>query len=291
MNDLQAGLESGAAYLTRGLEAIERRDWADAVTNLRKATERSPRDTTAYLNLGTALFISGDRPGARTAFETAITLAPELPKPRFTLGLLAESESKDAEAIEQFATAVRLDPNYLEAHASLADALRRSGQVKASLPHYQKVLSIDPSASYARLGYGMGLVRLGQYREARAWFEQAANLHPDQPGFIHALARVLAAAPDDAVRDGRKALQLTDALMKSNRSWTLLETRAMAASELGDFDTAIKSQQLAIDEAGKAGQRDAVAHMEMVLAQYHRGMPCRTPWRANDPVHAPRPSA
>jgi tetratricopeptide (TPR) repeat protein len=291
MNDLQAGLQSGAAYLTRGLEAIERRDWPDAVSNLRKATELSPRDPTAHLNLGTALFISGDRPGARTAFETAIRLAPEVPKPRFTLGLLAESELKDAEAIEQFTTAVRLDPNYLEARASLADALRRTGQVEASLPHYQKVLSIDPSASYARLGYGMGLVRLGRYREARGWFEEAAALHPEQPGFGHALARVLAAAPDERVRDGRRAMALTDALIQSNRSWTLLETRAMAAAELGDFDTAIKSQQAAIDEASKTGQREAVSHMQTILALYRRGMPCRTPWRANDPVHAPRPSA
>ena len=216
---------------------------------------------------------------------------PTVPKPRFTLGLLAESERKDAEAIEQFTTAIRLDPDYLEAHASLADALRRSGRVEASLPHYQKVLAIDPSATYARLGYGMGLVRLGRYREARAWFEQAAALHPDQPGFSHALARVLAAAPDDGVRDGRRALALTDALMRSNRSWTLLETRAMSMAELGDFDTAITSLQAAIDEAGKADQRDAVAHMQTILALYRRGMPCRIPWRANDPVHFPRPSA
>ena len=291
MNDLQAGLQSGAAYLTRGLQAIERRDWPDAVSNLRKATALAPGDPMAHLNLGTALFISGDRPGARTAFETAITLGPDVPKPRFTLGLLAESERKDAEAIEQFTTAVRLDPNYLEAHASLADALRRTGQVDASLPHYQKVLSIDPSASYARLGYGMGLVRLGRYRAARAWFEQAAALHPDQPGFSHALARILAAAPEDQVRDGTRALRLTDTLMQSNRSWTLLETRAMASAELQDFASAIRSQQEAIIEAGAAGQRDAIASMQAMLAQYRREMPCRTPWRANDPIHFPRPVA
>lgn len=291
MNDLQAGLQSGAAYLTRGLEAIERRDWPNAVSNLRTATELSPRDSTAHLNLGTALFISGDRRGARTAFETAIKLSPDVPKPRFTLGLLAESELKDAEAIEQFTTAIRLDPGYLEAHASLADALRRNGEAEASLPHYQKVLSIDPSASHARLGFGMGLVRLGRYREARAWFEQAAALHPDQPGFSHALARVLAAAPDEGVRDGRRALALTEALMQSNRSWTLVETRAMVAAELRDFDAAITAQQAAIDEARKSGQRDAdaVAHMQTILALYRRAMPCRTPWRANDPVHFPHP--
>jgi len=291
MDSLQAGLESGAAYLTRGMEAIERRDWAAAVAHLRKAAELSPGDTTTHLNLGTALFLAGDRAAARGAFETAIRLSPELPKPRYTLGLLAESELKDPEAIEQFSAAVRLDPEYLEAHASLADALRRNGRVESSLAHYRKVLAVDPAASPARLGYGMGLVRLGRYREARAWFEQAATLHPEQPGFTHALARLLAAAPDDTVRDGRRALQLTQALLQSSQSWTLLETQAMAAAELGDFNAAIRLQEAATDQAIASAQRNAVAHLRMVLAEYRRGMACRTPWRADDPVFFPRPAA
>ncbi len=291
MESLQTGLKSGAAFLARGLEAIERRDWPVAVENLRQAAALSPRDAGTHLNLGTALFLSGDRDGARAAFEQAVAVSPELPKPHYTLGLLAESESKDPEAIEQFTAAVRHDPEYVEAHASLADALRRNGQTESSLPHYRKVLAVDPAASHARLGYGMGLVRLGRYREARAWFEQASGLHPEQPGFAHALARVLAAAPDDQVRDGTRALQIIDVLMPSNHSWTLLETRAMAAAELGDFESAIRLQQAAIAEAGAAGQRDAVAHMQTVLAQYRRGEPCRTPWRSTDPDHNPRPSA
>ena len=290
MDTLRAALRSADAYVARGLEAIERRDWPEAVVNLRTATELSPRDAAAHLNLGTALFLSGDREGARRAFESAVTLAPDLPKPRYTLGLLAESERRDAAAIEQFTTAVRLDPDYVEAHASLADALRRTGQVEASLAHYLKVLSIDPAASAARLGYGMGLVRLGRYRDARRWFEQAASMHADQPGFSHALARLLAAAPDAAVRDGRRAVQVTEELLRSHHSWTLLETRAMAAAELGDFGAAMRFQQEAIQEAGAAGQGAAVAHMETMLASYRSGAPCRIPWRDGDPVHAPRPA-
>lgn len=291
MEALQAGLQSGAAYLARGMDALERRDWSEAVANLRRAADLSPADAGTHLNLGTALYLSGDRAAARAAFERAVALSPELPKPRYTLGLLAESERKDREAIEHFTAAVRLDPEYVEVHASLADALRRSGQVEASLPHYQKVLAVDPAASHARLGYGMGLVRLGRYRDARAWFEQAAALHPEQPGFAHALARILAAAPDDQSRDGSRALQLIETLMQSSGNWTLLETRAMAAAELRDFELAVSTQESAIAEAGAAGQRDAVAHMQSILALYRRGLPCRTPWRADDPIHSPRPEA
>ena len=289
MDSLRGMLDSGAAYLTRGLEAIDRRDWAAAVANLRTASELSPGDAAVHLNLGTALFLSGDRPAARRAFETAVKIAPDLPKPRYTLGLVAESDLRDREAIEHFTAAVRLDPNYLEAHASLADALRRNGQVDASLAHYLRVLALNPAVSQARFGYAIGLVRLGRFRDARDSLREAVAMYPDQPGFAHALARILAAAPDDSVRDGAAAVRLTDKLLESNRTWTLLETRAMAAAERGRFEDALKWQQAAIEEAGNAPPA-ATAHMREILSGYRRGVPCRTPWRADDAIFSPRPS-
>jgi tetratricopeptide (TPR) repeat protein len=290
LDSLRTSLNGSGAYLNRGVEALERRDWPTAIENLREATRLSPRDAGAQLNLGTALFLSGDRPGARSAFEAAIRAAPDLPKPRYTLGLLAENEGRDGEAIEQFTTAVRLDTNYVEAHASLADALRRSGRVQESLQHYAIVLTANPAASQMRFGYAMGLVRLGRFVEARDWLKEAVRLHPEQPGFSHALARVLAAAPDDRVRDGREAARLVDALMQSNTNWTLLETRAMAAAELGQFEEAIRLQQAALAAAAQGQQKRAVAHMQTILARYRLGLPCRTPWSPDDPVFAPRPT-
>jgi tetratricopeptide (TPR) repeat protein len=290
IDSLRGLFDSGAAYLTRGLEAIDRRDWATAVANLRRASELSPRDAAVHLNLGTALFLSGDRPAARRAFETAVKIAPDLPKPRYTLGLVAESDMRDTEAIEYFTAAVGLDPNYLEAHASLADALRRTGQVEASLPHYLKVLALNPAVSQARFGYAIGLVRLGRFREARDSLRDAVAMYPDQPGFAHALARILAAAPDGSVRDGAAAVRLTEKLLESNRSWTLLETRAMAAAEVGKFEDALMWQQAAIEEAGDTAPA-ATAHMREILGGYRRRVPCRTPWRADDAIFSPRPSS
>ena len=290
IDSLPGMLEGGAAYLTRGLEAMDRRDWTAAVANLQIASERSPRDAVVHLNLGTALFLAGDRPRAQAAFQRAIAIAPDLPKPHFTLGLVAESDGRDREAIAHFQTAVRLDPNYLEARASLADALRRTGQVDASLPHYLKVLALNPAVSQARFGYAMGLVRLGRFREARDSLQEAGRLYPDQAGFTHALARLLAAAPDDSVRRGDDAVRLTDQLLAANRSWTLLETRAMAAAEVGRFDDAVRWQESAIDQA-RTAPAGAIAHMRDVLSGYKRGVPCRTPWRADDPVFAPRPAS
>jgi tetratricopeptide (TPR) repeat protein len=287
---LPALLQTGAAHLTTGVAALERRDWPVAVEHLRQAAQLSPGDAGIHLNLGTALFLSGDAAGARREFEAAVRLSPELPKPQYTLGLLEEAEMRDREAIGHFTTAVRLDPDYIEAHASLGDALRRSGRTEASLVHYAKVLSLNPAASQARFGYAMALVRLGRYREARDWLRRATALHPEQPGFSHALARLLAAAPDADIRNGREAWELAEQLLQSHRSASLSETMAMAAAELGRFDDAIRWQQEAIAAAVAGAQHDSAARMQENLALYRNRVPCRTPWRADDPVHAPRPA-
>ena len=116
-------------------------------------------------------------------------------------------------------------------------------------------------------------------------------MQPEQAGFAHALARLLAAAPEESVRNGHEAAEITDALLRSNRSWTLFETRAMAAAELGQFEDATKWQQQAIEGATSAGQPAAAAHMQRVLDGYRRRQACRTPWRPGDPIFFPRPAA
>jgi tetratricopeptide (TPR) repeat protein len=277
----------GEFYVLRGLQSMEARKWPDAVTDLRTGAELLPRDASVRVNLGTALFLSGDPASARAAAELAVELDPRLAKARYVLGLIVESERRDAEAIAHFTTAIELDNGYVEALASLGDALRRTGRVQDALTRYQQVLALNPAASQARFGYGMGLVRLERYREAVAWLEEGSRLHADQPGFSHAVARLLAAAPDPAVRNGARAVLMTEALMREAPGAPILETLAMALAEAGRFSDAVAAQQRAIDAARAANQPGIVARLRENLARYERREPCRVPWYAADPVHLP----
>jgi hypothetical protein len=59
----------------------------------------------------------------------------------------------------------------------------------------------------------------------------------------HLLARLLAAAPDAAVRDGRRALDLALALHRVAPAVAAAETVAMAYAEVGDFTQALAWQE------------------------------------------------
>jgi tetratricopeptide (TPR) repeat protein len=159
--------------------------------------------------------------------------------------------------------------------------------VQESLAQYSEVLRLDPAVSQAAFGYAMGLVRLGRYQEARARLESAIQSFPDQPGFPHALARLLAAAPDDRVRDGARATSIMSELMKSQQTTAMAETMAMALAETGRFDEAVRWQQEAITSARAGKREDLVRTLSTNLRLYENRQPCRTPWTLEDPVHHP----
>jgi cytochrome c-type biogenesis protein CcmH/NrfG len=135
----------------------------------------------------------------------------------------------------------------------------------------------------------MALVRLGRYREARDWFDEASRLHPDRPDFPFALARLLAAAPDDSVRDGQRAQAIVEHLSRTSKTIDLGETMAMALAERGQFADAIAVQRQVMEASKRSGLDAVTRRMAANLLRYERRQPCRIPWANDDPIHAPGP--
>jgi tetratricopeptide (TPR) repeat protein len=287
LGEVSGLLQNAAAYEARASQAMGARQWAEAETNLRKAIELAPGNAFSRLNLGTALYMQGNADGALDQYREAVRLSPTLARAHFSIGVVMESRGQDAEAIRAFNAAIASDPSYVEPRFSLANALRRGGRVQESLPQYAEVLRMDPAVSQASFGYAMGLVRLGRYQEAKSRFEAAMKTFPDQPGFAHALARVLAAAPDANVRDGARAISIMNELLKSQQTLAMAETMAMALAEARRFDEAVQWQQDAIAAATEGKRSDLAAKLSANLQLYQSRQPCRTPWTDDDPVHHP----
>jgi tetratricopeptide (TPR) repeat protein len=289
MSEITDLVKTAVVYEIRGTQAMDDRKWREAVTLFREGLKVAPSDATLHQNLGTALYLAGDPRAAEAEFEEALRLLPGYAKPLFSLGVLMEERGRDADAIDRFSKAVASDPTMVNARASLADALRRSGKLDAAIAEYTQILAIDPSASDARFGRAMALVRLRRFAEARAVLEEAVRIHPEQPGLAHALARILAAAPEDAVRDGPRALAIMQSLEKSVAPGvSLAETSAMALAETGRFAEAIARQRQAIAMATTARRLDIATRLSENLRRYESAMPARVPWADDDPVHFPR---
>ena len=295
--DLDMSIESGLSYELRGVRALEGRDFKAAEEYFRKGVQLAPATSALGRSLrhklGTALVLQGDVNGAVARFEEVAKLAPAdgldeaSAKANYSLGVIHAGSGQTNQAIQRLNAAVKYNPNYAEALMALGDTLRNSGRVEASLKPYADVVGINPRSAEARFAYAMALVRLRRYRDAKTWLEESARVLPDRPELSHALARILAAAPDDTVRDGARAMTLVQELMKTSKTTVVGETMAMALAELGQFGDAVDVQKGVIAAAEEGGTAQDVRRMTMNLRLYERRQACRMPWPDDDPVHIP----
>jgi tetratricopeptide (TPR) repeat protein len=289
-------IESGLAYELRGLRAMSRRDWAGAAALFRKGIELAPPDGTLrrslHHKLGTVLWMAGNADEALAEFEAVTRLAPDAAadeptsKAYYSLGVVMASEGRTNRAVEQLSKAIEYGPAYVEARMALGDVLRHAGRVEESLQHYAEASRIDPRLTPARIGYATALIRLQRWRDARDWLEESSRQQPDNPDVGYLLARVLAAAPADGVRDGPRALALAESLARRHQTTAVGETLAMALAEVGDYAQAAEIQRGVLQAVQAQAPVDYVARVRERLRAYENRQPSRVPWTEADPVQA-----
>jgi tetratricopeptide (TPR) repeat protein len=278
--DLKTGAEH---HEKRGVAAGKAGNLERAVTELRAAVKASPENHAARLNLGTALALSGDLDAAIAQYREAIRLEPKSSQAHFNLAVLLAKRADVEAALDHFRQAVQLDPHYLTAHLGLADLAIQTGDLAAAAAHYGRVVEIEPRHRAARLGQAEALTRAGRYHEACQRLMQARDVLPEDVDLTHALARLLATCPDDALRDGPRALELALSAFQSRNSPRHAETVAMAYAELGDFAQAVHWQEQIVQGAEKAGRNDLLPGARRNLALYRDHQACRMPWPADPP--------
>jgi tetratricopeptide (TPR) repeat protein len=283
MVEVEELLESPQSYESRGIRALDQGKWPEAADLFRKGLALAPGNGALLHRLGTALFMMNDSAQAQEQFEAAVKASPDYAPAQYSLGVLLQEKGQHAEAIERFTAALRSRSSYHEARLRLATSLRRRGRAKESLAHYEQILAVNSGQLEARFGQAMAYVQLGRYADARDRLIDAVKTFPDQTLFAHTLARVLAAAPDDQVRDAAQAIAIVeDQVQKNQRTLELGETMAMALADLGRFEQAAKIQRDLIAGAEQGGLADAARRLTANLLLYERREPCRTPWAAGE---------
>ena len=168
-------------YYTLGVIEMQRGNFAQAKAQLEQAVALQPANGEAWSVLGSVDKEAGDDAGAEAALRKAIELLPQQPSNHITLAsiLSARGDSEGAtaerklaaqlsrtvvskqraqfaldsgraylargqvnEAINQLRTAVAAEPELVDAHLVLADALTRAGRNAEALTERQKVESL-----------------------------------------------------------------------------------------------------------------------------------------------------
>jgi tetratricopeptide (TPR) repeat protein len=98
---------------------------------------------------------------------------------RYNLGLALDKSGRHEEALEQFAEALRVKPEWDMAHLSAGRAYYAMGRNQEALASYGKAIASNPDWAEAYHELGMVQFQLGRYAESIESFTKASGLKPN----------------------------------------------------------------------------------------------------------------
>ncbi len=245
-----------------------------ALAAYRQALARNPDNPTALANLGTALADLNRLDEAAETLRRALAKEPANALTLFNLATVRARQGDFDDAIRLCAESVRIDPRSASARSNLGIFLFERGRPDEALPHLLEAVRLDPKKDHAHFTLGRALIRKGRLAEAARCYEAALALAPDER-YLNALAWLLATAPDPALRDGPRAVELATRLCELTRYGAPrpLDILGAAYAEAGRFPEALRAAAKAAELARHQGQTRLAEEIAGHLERYRHSQP------------------
>jgi len=119
---------------------------------------------------------------ARRFALRALSLQPANAEALAVLGFLAGQRDYDAGAAEDFfRRATAADPEYVEAHVSLASVLAMRGRGEEALRAYATARALDPASYDLSMNHPLLNLHARRFEDARARFREVLAVNPESP--------------------------------------------------------------------------------------------------------------
>jgi tetratricopeptide (TPR) repeat protein len=188
---------------------------------------------------------------------------PNAPMIQYILGVVNAVAGRKEEAVTGLTKALRIKPDYADAHNSLGNVLSELGKHEQAIASYTKALQIKPDYADAHNNLGNVLGVLGKPEQAIASYTRALQLMPDYADAYYNLANALSdlGRHKEAIPSYSRALQLMPDFAEAHNNL------ANAFSELGDYEQAVASYTKAL----QIRPDHAKAHNNLANAFSERG--------------------
>ena len=282
-------LATAAVVVVVALSACARKQttyWRNGETLWTHTLAVTKNNDVALTNMGVFLKDHGQFDDALWYFERALTVRSSSEHRHYRLSLaiifdnlgevLARKGRLD-DAASNFWQAISYRPDYPDAHYNLAVLFFRKGDYDGAIEQFRTTLSIQPNDPGTNAMLANALVQKGLLREAVDHYRKTLESEPESQIALNNLAWLLAAGPDDSLRDGTRAVELA---LKLNRVTQqnnpfYIRTLAAAYAEAGQFEKAIETAQRASETANGQGQHGLALQIQEETDLYRRHAPLR----------------
>jgi tetratricopeptide (TPR) repeat protein len=132
-----------------------------------------------WYNLGIVYGKSGRYQEAIEAFKEAIRINPDYAEAHNGLGAIYGQSGKLQEAIEAFKQAIRIKPGFAKPHANLGTAYGKLNRLQEAIQALKQAIRINPDYAEAYGGLGLVYGKSGRYQEAIEAFKEGIQRKPD----------------------------------------------------------------------------------------------------------------
>ena len=219
------------------------------VQKVREYAQRQPASAPVQQFLGQLLTTTGDRVGARQAFEAAKAAKPGLLFADLALAEIDTNEGKGDEARKRLSAVVSSHPRNIPGRLLFAQLEVKEGKTAAAIEQYRKVLALDDKNIFALNGLAYLLAESGQPDEAIKYAQKAKEVAPDN------------AAVDDTLgwtyfRKGMYSLAVTHLESANAKEGTALRKYhlAMAYLKAGDPKRGRQTFEAATEDGSEASR-------------------------------------
>lgn len=263
------------ALLQRARVLALRGDRPEAIADLDKAIQMDPDEAIPLVLRARILQQAGETEKASSDLEKVLAKQPDHPAALELRGLIAAEKGDFVAAIRDFRRLLERHDNDAIVHGQLGMLHLAAKQPRAAIKEFTRSIEIDPKQFASWRGRSDAEISIGDHPAALADLEKALELEPDDDGVLNNLAWLLATSPDDAIRDGKRAIELATKACEETE-WKeahIISTLAAGHAETGDFETAKKRSRQAVDVGSETAE--VKDQLEKELQSYEEGKPWR----------------
>jgi arylsulfatase A-like enzyme len=173
---------------------------------------------------------------------------------------------------------VELDPDFIPYSIDLGRLLAATGAAEEAEGYLREAVRRHPCEDLPRVELANFLHAQKRYADQLQVLEEGIAACPGNLAFLNDCAYVLATSPDDALRDGRRALELAKRAVAASHGErpSMLDTLAAAQAELGDYAGAAASSRRALLLLANRGVPEELqAPFQRNLESFEAGRPVR----------------
>ena len=166
--------------------------WRDSVTVFTRALAVTKNNEVAFLNLGSAYYVRGDRSRAFQLYQQSLKIRPVQPKAWNNLAAVANDLGRETEAMQAYEIAVQLNPGSAKSQFYFGKLLLKNGRLEEGEMRLRRAIELEP-------GWPDPYLELGRWLSTQERWSEAGKM----------VAAYLILKPADQI--GRELMQVIEA--------------------------------------------------------------------------------